>query len=93
MYRCKIMEKLLWKNSGKNVGKHYGKNKIFDFYGVMYIVRKVILCRVMEMYFVLRLGEIYVSIFLFTKKDLFEKIFAFLHNFIIHYPQYLHYLH
>ena len=49
MYRCKIMEKLLWKKSGKNVGKHYGKNKIFDYYGVMYIVRKVILCRLWEM--------------------------------------------
>ena len=29
-------------------GKFMEKNKIFDFYGVMYNVRKVILCRVWE---------------------------------------------
>ena len=57
MYRCKIIEKLLRKNSGKNVGKHYGKNKIFDFYAVMYIVGKVI-C--------------FEGLLLFTKKDLFK---------------------
>ena len=65
------MEKLLWLKSGKNVGKHYGKNKsfFFDFYGVIYIVRKVILCRIWKCNLFLKLVKYMFLFFLFTKKD------------------------